>query len=127
MNVTIFGGSGVAGLLTIEKALMAGHRVTAYVRTPSKIRIEHDNLRIVKGELTDVEKISAAIDGAHAVISLLGPTGKAKELFVANGTQRIINIMQKNGPKRLIAVVSSSYRDPIRINSSSWSNLGWLH
>jgi ketol-acid reductoisomerase len=111
MNITIFGGTGTAGLLVVEKALSAGHRVTLYARNPSKISIQHNNLNIVKGELTEVDKIDEAVKRADAVISILGPKAKSKELVISNGIKNIINAMQKNGIKRLIATVSSSYRD----------------
>jgi hypothetical protein len=112
MNITIFGGTGPAGLLTIEKALNSGHKVTAYARAPSKITFQHNNLTIVQGELTELDKIEEAIKGVDAVISLLGPMKKSKELQIANGYKNIIGCMHENGPKRLITAVSSSYRDP---------------
>lgn len=111
MNITIFGGTGPAGLLVIERALHNGHMVTAFARTPSKIFIQHNNLKIVKGELTQPGKIDEAIKGADAVISLLGPKTNSKGLLVSTGIKNIINSMRKNGTKRLIAAVSSSYRD----------------
>ena len=112
MNITIFGGTGAAGLLTIEKALNSGYKVTAYGRNADKITLRHENLSLAKGELDDTEKIQAVIDGADAVISLLGPKEKAKDTVIANGYRNIIAAMQKSGPRRLITAVSSSYRDP---------------
>lgn len=111
MNVAIFGGTGVTGLLVIQKALSAGHRVTAFARTPSKISIQHSNLSIVEGELTDIDKIESAVKGVDAVISVLGPTGKSKGLVISNGIKNIISAMQKHGVKRLIATATPSYKD----------------
>jgi putative NADH-flavin reductase len=112
MNITIFGGTGPAGLLTIQKALSSGHQVIAYARTPSKISIQHDNLEIVKGELNEANKIAEALKDSDAVLSLLGPKTKSKALLIANGYKNIISTMQRDGPKRLITAVSSSYKDP---------------
>jgi putative NADH-flavin reductase len=112
MNVTIFGGTGPTGLLTIETALGKGHHVTAYARNPKKILIQHDHLRIIHGELTEYEKMKTAITGADAVISLLGPITITREPVIANGTNLIIDLMKKNGTRRFITVVSSSYKDP---------------
>lgn len=111
MKVTIFGGTGATGLLVIEKALSAGHRVTAFARTPSKISIQHSNLTVIAGELIDKEKIETAVKGADAVISVLGPTGKSKGLVISNGIKNIIGAMQKHGVKRLIATATPSYKD----------------
>lgn len=112
MKITIFGGTGAAGLLAIEKALHEGHQVIAYARKPEKITFQHENLTVVKGELTEYEKIEEVISDSKAVISLLGPTGKAKDTLISNGYRNIISAMKKHGVKRLITAVSTSYRDP---------------
>ena len=39
MKIVVFGASGRTGLQVVEQALAAGHQVTAFVRTPSKIGI----------------------------------------------------------------------------------------
>lgn len=111
MNVTIFGGTGATGLLVIQKALSAGHSVTAFARTPSKITIQHSNLSIIAGGLTDLDKIETAVKNADAIISVLGPTGKSKGLVISNGIKNIIAAMKKSGVKRLIATATPSYKD----------------
>ena len=111
MDITIFGGTGISGLLTIEKALKKGHKVTVYARNPSKISLKHNNLYIVEGTLADNTKIENAIKGADAVISLLGPAGKSKGLVLSNAIKKIIQSMEKNGVKRLIATATPSFRD----------------
>lgn len=112
MNITILGGTGKAGILTIMAALGQGHRVTAYARTTSKITFVHDNLQIVEGELTDYAGLEGALLDSDAVISLLGPVIKSEDLEITNGYKNIISIMKKHGIKRLVTAVSSSYKDP---------------
>ncbi|SHN09258.1 NAD(P)-dependent oxidoreductase [Chitinophaga sp. CF418] len=111
MNITIFGGTGKTGLLLIEKALKSRHTVTVFARTPTKISIQHNNLKIVKGELEEYGKIEEAIKNADAVISVLGPTQKTKELAIANGIKNIVDAMQKNDVKRLIATATPAFKD----------------
>ena len=111
MNITIFGGTGTTGLLLIEKALQNGYKVTAFARTPSKISIQNKNLKIIKGELTEYEKIEEAIKNADAVISVLGPTEKTKGLIIADGIKNIVEAMKKNNVKRLIATATASFKD----------------
>lgn len=112
MNLTIFGGTGPAGLLVIKKALKDGHSVVAYARPSADIRIKDHNLTVIRGELTEMDKIQQAVIGSDAVISLLGPKKPSKELVISNGYRNIIAVMKKNGTKRLITAVSSSYSDP---------------
>ena len=111
MNITIFGGTGAAGLLVVQKALAGGHQVTVFARTPSKIPFQNEKLTIVKGELTETDKIDTAVKGANAVISVLGPVGKTKGLIVSSGIKIIIAAMEKYGVKRLIATATPSYKD----------------
>lgn len=41
MKLTIFGASSASGKLLVEKALQAGHVVTAFVRDAAKLGITH--------------------------------------------------------------------------------------
>ena len=79
--------TGAAGLLTVENALSAGHQVTAFARNPSKLTIEHANLTVIEGELTDLDKIDESLTGADAVITLLGPLNMDKGLPISKGNQ----------------------------------------
>jgi nucleoside-diphosphate-sugar epimerase len=113
MKIIIFGSTGPSGILTLTAALKKGHHVVAYARNPSKISYQHPNLKIIKGELSDVQSISDAIKGTDAVISLLGPKGKSESHFpLAQGTRNVIAAMKTHGVKRLIATATPSAPDP---------------
>lgn len=111
MNITLFGGTGATGLSLIKKALKRGHSVTVFARTPSKISIRNDNLRIVKGELTEPDRIEEAIKNADAVISLLGPSQKTKGLVIAGGIKTVVETMKRKDIRRLIATATPSFKD----------------
>jgi putative NADH-flavin reductase len=111
MNITLFGATGETGQLLIEKTLAVGHNVTVFARTPSKISVKNERLTVVKGELTELSNIEKAVQGADAVISILGPTRETKGLVIADGIKNIISAMEKNGVKRLIATATPSYKD----------------
>src|SRR5262249_51890323 len=49
-----------------------GHRVTAFARDPAKIRVAHENLRVVRGDVSDYASVEAAVAGQEAVLSALG-------------------------------------------------------
>ena len=73
MKITVFGATGEAGRQLVEMALRDGHEVTAFARNSSKLTIQNERLTAVQGGLQDVENIERAINGADAVINLLGP------------------------------------------------------
>ena len=77
-HILLIGATGICGLIFTRAALEAGHQVTAYVRTPSKIPGDlssSSNLSIIHGELGDKERLEkVAACGADVFISLAGPT-----------------------------------------------------
>jgi putative NADH-flavin reductase len=72
MNILILGSTGGTGRALVEQALELGHVVTAFARDPSKMRITHKNLRVVRGDVLDYDSVEAALRGQDAVLSALG-------------------------------------------------------
>lgn len=112
MKITIFGATGRTGKQLVEQALGAGDQVVAYVRAPSKLEQKHERLTVIRGELKDREGIERAVNGADAVISVLGPRGSSKGKPITVGTQNIIAAMKKQGVRRLIISSTASAKDP---------------
>ena len=97
----------------LQQALAEGRKVTALARSPAKLEVPaHPNLRIVQGDVYDITSLAAAMTGAEAVISLVGPNvaDHAKEIGYVDiysvGTATIISAMRRKGNRRLIAVSS---------------------
>src|SRR5690606_37672252 len=93
MNVTVFGATGAIGRLTVAELQDRGHTVTAYVRNPNKIPDTWgDDVRVVVGEMSDAAAIDAAVQGANAVVSALGPSmdRKATGTPLVAGTRHIL-------------------------------------
>ena len=112
MNLTIFGATGGTGLSLLNQALEAGHQVTAYARTPSKLTQTDPKLTIIQGEMHEAEKIRQAVAGADAVISALGPTSNTPERPLTAGMQHIVAAMEQEGVNRLIAATGAGVADP---------------
>ncbi|MFQ5945468.1 MAG: NAD(P)-dependent oxidoreductase [Anaerolineae bacterium] len=106
MRVIIFGATGRTGRLVVEQALEAGHFVTAYVRNPAKLGIEHARLTVVEGEIHDRDAMGRAIAGSDAVLSVLRPTGNEPAYEVSQGTQNIVAAMKEHGVRRLIVTTA---------------------
>ncbi|NCC23393.1 MAG: NAD(P)-dependent oxidoreductase [Alphaproteobacteria bacterium] len=109
MQIALFGATGGTGRKVLEQALASGHAVTALVRDPAKIE-GLPGLNVVCGDVLDQETTSRCIEGSEAVISVLG-SGVGAEPVEAQGTQRILEAMQTNGVRRLIAVTSLGVGD----------------
>jgi uncharacterized protein YbjT (DUF2867 family) len=98
------GGSGLTGQHVVKHLLDQGHEVTAFVRTASKLTVEHARLSVVQGEARDAASIDRAVQGQDAVMSAFGPRlfqlrrGDVQEMFMRN----VVAAMTSNGVKRLV-------------------------
>jgi NAD dependent epimerase/dehydratase family enzyme len=77
-HILLLGGTGICGTIFTHAAIEAGHKLTLYVRTPSKIPSDlssNANVSVIQGELQDAEGLKKATAcGADIFISLAGPT-----------------------------------------------------
>ncbi len=113
MKLAIFGGTGKTGQLLVQQALDAGHDVTSLARTPSKLALQHAHLRIVTGGILDPEQVDATIQGADAVLSVLGSATNKPELTISRGIDHILGAMLQHNVRRLIISAGAGVRDPL--------------
>jgi putative NADH-flavin reductase len=112
MKLTIFGATGGTGQELVRLALAEGHDVVAYVRTPAKLTVTHERLRVVQGEMSEAAKIRQAVAGADAVLSALGPTSNKPERPLTEGMRHIVAGMKEQGVRRLIVSTGAGVADP---------------
>ena len=107
MKLTVLGATGPTGLLIVEKALAAGHHVTAIARTPSKVTLEHKSLVVIRGDVLDPATVAPAIEGRDAVISSLGATSIRPPVTVFSaGTRHVLAAMAHASVHRLLVISS---------------------
>src|SRR5947208_16200457 len=68
LRILIVGATGGTGRELVRQALEQGHQVTALVRKPKKMTLEHPNLRVVRGNVRDYESVENAMRGQSAVL-----------------------------------------------------------
>jgi nucleoside-diphosphate-sugar epimerase len=78
--VLVLGGAGYIGSLTVELLLKRGHRVRVLDRLmygPQALEpfVGHPNFEFIKGDATEISKLTAATRDASAVIQLAGLVG----------------------------------------------------
>ena len=107
MKVIIFGATGFSGQGILAEALKQGHKVTILVRDASKIPIRLQNLTIVEGNVLNTQTVASVLHHQEAVIQCLGVGGKGDgkpSTFISDATKIIVDEMQKQNIKRLIAM-----------------------
>lgn len=103
MRLLIFGASGATGRALAAAALAKGHMVSAFVRTPGKLAISHEDLKIIVGDVANRQAVGSALAGHDAVLSCLGVGVPLKhDAAVIAGIGFIVEAMQRSGPTRLI-------------------------
>jgi putative NADH-flavin reductase len=107
MKVIIFGATGFSGQDILAEAIKQGHEVTVLVRDASKIKIKHNNIKIVEGNVLEPAVVAFVLQQQEAVIQCLGVGGKGDgkpNTFISDATKIIVDEMQKQNIKRLIAL-----------------------
>jgi uncharacterized protein YbjT (DUF2867 family) len=112
VKLTIIAPTGGVGRQLLTQALDGGHDVTAVARNPAKLPPEMlaaGNARIVTSDLAapDPQILEAAVAGADAVLSALGPHNNSDAGIAAPGTRAIITAMRASGVRRIVAISAS--------------------
>lgn len=112
MKIVVFGASGGMGIKVVEQALEAKHIVTAFLRTPSKITIQHPNLKLLQGDVMNAAAVENAIAGQEVVISVLHTTRPPVPGMMETAAKNIISAMQKHGVRRIISTTGAAVPQP---------------
>lgn len=103
MKILIFGASGATGSNLVSQALRQEHIVTAFVRTPSRVKLRHDKLHIFQGDVSDYQQVADALTNQEIVLSALGASSPFKrDLKLIIGMQNIVAAMSRKRTSRLI-------------------------
>ena len=73
MKLIVLGATGGTGQEIVCKAVERGHSVTAFVRSPERLKPFRDRINIRQGNLLDAEQLAGAIRGHDAILSGFGP------------------------------------------------------
>jgi putative NADH-flavin reductase len=137
-SIFVLGATGRTGEHVVNYALSKGHSVTALVRDPAKLT-SHEGLTVVKGTPEGQDDISAAIQGADAVISALGnvrtsdmPWAKpvSPRHFLTEATRKTVKAMTVNGVRRIVIVSALGVGDSLSVTPAylrwtvKYTNLG---
>jgi putative NADH-flavin reductase len=119
MRIAIFGANGATGRILTRQALDAGHAVTAVTRHPAEFPITGTTLTVAGADVRDLAAVTAAVEGADAVLSTLGVTFTMEPVDTYSvGVANIVSAMRKTGVDRLAVVSSTAIADyPGRIDT----------
>jgi putative NADH-flavin reductase len=114
MKLTVVAATGGIGKHLVEQAVAAGHEVTAVARRPRGLPA---GVRAVTVDLADPDMaaLGAAVRGADAVLSGLGPRDPRRDVGVTSrGTRAVVEAMQAEHVRRVV-VVSAAPVGPVPV------------
>lgn len=111
-HIAIIGSTGSTGKELVRLALESNYTVTVVERSPNSTQSQ-ENLKVLKGDVTDLETLETALKNIDFVVSCFGP---AKHREVGNlmsvGTTNIVKGCEKNGVKRFVFMSVFVQADP---------------
>lgn len=105
MHIALIGASGRTGVHAVRRALASGHQVTAFARTPDKLGLSHDRLKVRELDLTAATaetRLAEGLADVDAVISTLGPDAAGKPAVMGIAAERLIHASRRAGVKRIV-------------------------
>jgi putative NADH-flavin reductase len=107
MRLLILGATGGIGQFLVRYALKRGHDVTAFVRSPQKITLTHERLRVIQGNLLDAGQLAKVMAGHDAVLSAFGPLILGPTTMRTVFGRAVAQAMRVSGVKRILLVSSA--------------------
>ena len=115
-KVVLTGASGFVGSDILNEVLNRGFEVTAVVRHPAKIKIQNENLKVVKVDVSSLNEVAEVCKGADAVISAFNPGWSNPNIYdeTIKVYLTIVDGIKKAGINRFLMVggAGSLFIDP---------------
>jgi putative NADH-flavin reductase len=117
MKLAILGATGGTGLEIVRQAIEHGHSVTAFVRSPERLKPFGNRITVKQGDLLNSAELAKAISGHDAVLSGFGPRvpiAKDDANLLRNFATALTTAMHQAGVRRAVIVSTAFlFRDSI--------------
>jgi putative NADH-flavin reductase len=117
MKLVVLGATGGVGLEIVRQAIEHGHSVTAFVRSPERLKPFQDRIAVKQGDLLNRFEVEQVIQGHDAVLSGFGPRvpiSKGDANLLRDFAVALTAAMQQVGVRRVVVVSTAFlFRDSI--------------
>ncbi len=107
MKLLILGATGGIGIEVVRQAIERGHAVTAFVRTPERLKAFAGRISITAGNVLDAVELARVMRGHDVVLSALGPRqpiARSDAHLLRDFAASLTNAMHQAGLQRAILV-----------------------
>ena len=102
VKLIVFGASRGVGRSLTELALADGHRVTAVVRNPSTVELNHESLEVVAADVTDADSVRRCLPGHEVAFCTVGADERGATTLYSTAARNIASAMDDQGVRRLV-------------------------
>jgi putative NADH-flavin reductase len=117
LKLVVLGATGGTGLELVKQAVKRGHFVTAFVRSPERLKNFQDRITIRQGDLLNSVLLEQAIQGQDAILSGFGPrvpVAKADANLLERFARALTQAMSAAAVKRaVVESVAFLFKDSI--------------
>ena len=124
-RIVIFGASGRTGRSVVTQAVQRGDEVVVLVRDASKQWFP-DAVDVRQGHPSDPHDVEAALVGADAVVSALGPIAEETTTEISDATRVIVDAMERLGPRRIVIAANAKVLDDSEV-TGAYANVAAEH
>lgn len=119
MNVLVIGAAGQTGQAVVERALAAGHAVTAFVHHEENYTAPA-MVATFQGDVLDINSVTNALQGQDAVLDTLGGhLPWKKSTLETNGARNVLQAMEATAVRRLV-ILSAIGEGESKNNVHGW-------
>ena len=111
MKLVVLGATGGTGVEIVRQAIAQRHSVTAFVRSPERLKPLAAQMIVKQGDLLNSAALADAIKGHEAVLSGFGPRvpiAKEDAHLLRDFATALTVAMQRTGVKRVV-VISTAF------------------
>ena len=105
MKLIVLGATGATGLEIVRQAAGRGHSVTAFVRSPDRLKPFQDRIAVQQGDVLNRGELERVIEGHDAVVSGFGPrlpVSKADAHLLEQFAHALTGAMTRAGVRRVV-------------------------
>jgi putative NADH-flavin reductase len=117
MKLVVLGATGGTGLEIVRQAIQHGHAVTAFVRSPERLKAFRGKITIRQGDLLNSAELEKVIQGHDVVVSGFGPRvpiAKADANLLQQFGVALTRAMLNTGVRRVVVEsVAFLFKDSI--------------
>jgi putative NADH-flavin reductase len=111
MKLVVLGATGGTGFEIVRQAVEQNLSVTAFVRSPDRLKTLRDRITVLHGDLLNIVELEKAISGHDAILSGFGPRvpiAKTDANLLRNFAAALTAAMSHTGVRRVV-VVSTAF------------------